>query len=249
MKLRLFAFAAGLAALMAPAAADMTLKAAGASSGRYFGAALDPDLFDEKPYVQLAREQFSAVTPENAMKWAVVEPKRGVFDWSAADKLVAFAKANDQKIRGHNLVWYQPLPDWLTSGTFTPTELRQLMVDHVTLEAGATKAPSTPDDMREVMQKFADLGVDVAVTEPDVRMELPPDAKKLDAQAADYAKVNGACLAVKPCVGITTWGISDAHSWVPGFFHGYGAALLFDKDYKPKPAFFAAIDALTREAP
>ena len=101
-----------------------------------------------------------------------------------------------------------------------------------------------PDDMREVMQRFADLGVDVAVTELDVRMKLPPDAKSLDAQAADYAKVIGACLAVKPCVGITTWGVSDAHSWIPSIFPGYGAALLFDEDDKPKPAFFAAVRAL-----
>jgi len=317
----------------------MTLKAAAALSGRYFGAALDPDLFDEQPYVQLAREQFSAVTPENAMKWAVVEPKRGVFDWHAADKLVAFAKANDQKIRGHNLIWHEQLPDWLTSGTFTPTALRQLMIDHVTLETGRYRgaiyawdvvnepfaddgawrpsiwfqamgpdyveialhaahaadpgaklyindynvesagpkmralhdlvaslkrkaapldgvgfeshfvAGKAPDDMRGVMQKFADLGVDVAVTELDLRMKLPPDAKSLDAQAADYAKVIGACVNVKRCVGVSTWGVTDAHSWIPSFFSGYGAALPFDEKYKPKPAFFAAIEALTRGAP
>ncbi len=316
------------------AAAGPTLKAAAAASGRYFGAALDPGLFDEEPYRRLATDQFSAVTPENAMKWASVEPTRGVFDWREADKLVAFAEANDQKIRGHNLVWYEQLPSWLPAGAFTPAELRQLMIDHVTLEAGRFRgaiyawdvvnepfaddgawrptiwfkamgpdyvesalraahaadpqaklyindyniesagpkmralydlvaslkrkgAPldgvgfeshfisgKVPDDLREVMQRFADLGVDVAVTELDVRMKLPPDAKSLDAQAADYAKVIGACLAVKPCVGITTWGVSDAHSWIPSIFPGYGAALLFDEDDKPKPAFFAAVRAL-----
>ena len=103
--------------------------------------------------------------------------------------------------------------------------------------------------MREVMQAFADLGVDVAVTELDVRIKLPPDPQSLDAQAADYSKVIRACLAVARCVGVTTWGVADAHSWIPSFFPGYGAALPFDEAYKPKPAFFAAVGALARGAP
>jgi endo-1,4-beta-xylanase len=48
---------------------------------------------------------------------------------------------------------------------------------------------------------------------------------------------------------VSTWGVTDDHSWIPSFFSGYGAALVFDEKYKPKPAFFAAIDALTRGAP
>ena len=54
---------------------------------------------------------------------------------------------------------------------------------------------------------------------------------------------------MKRCVGVTTWGAADAHSWIPSFFPGYGAALLFDDDYKPKPAFFAALRALEKAAP
>jgi endo-1,4-beta-xylanase len=88
------------------AAADATLGAAAASSGRYFGAALDPAYLDEKPYRELARTQLTCVTPENQMKWGLVEPLRGTFDWKAADALVAFAKANRQKVRGHTLVWH-----------------------------------------------------------------------------------------------------------------------------------------------
>jgi endo-1,4-beta-xylanase len=57
--------------------------------------------------------------------------------------------------------------------------------------------------------------------------------------------VVGACRAVKRCVGVTTWGITDDHSWIPSFFSGYGAALPFDEHYRPKPAYFAAIRAWT----
>ena len=102
-----------------------------------------------------------------------------------------------------------------------------------------------PRILRAVMEEFAALGVDVAVTELDVRVKTPPDAQSLAAQAADYAAVVGACRAVKRCVGITTWGITDDHSWIPSFFSGWGAALPFDENYRPKPAYFAAIEALT----
>src|SRR5690348_8647524 len=43
-------------------------------------------------YRTLVGQQFSSVTPENVMKWEVVEPARGQYDFSEADKLVAFAR-------------------------------------------------------------------------------------------------------------------------------------------------------------
>jgi endo-1,4-beta-xylanase len=103
-----------------------------------------------------------------------------------------------------------------------------------------------PADMQAVMEKFAALGLDVAVTELDVRLPIPADAAALVSQADDYRAVVAACLAVPRCVGITTWGISDAHSWIPSFFPGHGAGLLFDERGRPKPAFAAALDALRR---
>lgn len=39
-------------------------------------------------------------------------------------------------------------------------------------------------------------------------------------------------------------GFDDFHSWIPGVFAGYGAATLYDFDYKPKPVFDAVSEAL-----
>ena len=50
------------------------------------------------------------------MKWQVVEPTQGTFDWSGADRLVAFAEQHGQLVRGHTLLWHNQLPDWLTAG-------------------------------------------------------------------------------------------------------------------------------------
>ena len=67
-------------------------------------------------YAAIASSQFSVVTPGNGMKWQIVEPEQGVFDWSQADQLVEFAQANGQLVRGHTLTWHNQLPDWLTTG-------------------------------------------------------------------------------------------------------------------------------------
>jgi endo-1,4-beta-xylanase len=110
-------------------------------------------------------------------------------------------------------------------------------------------AGQAPADFRAVLQKFATLGVDVAVTELDLRLRLPADANALAAQAADYASIVAACRSTPRCVGVTTWGITDDRSWVPSFFSGYGAALPFDENYQPKPAVEAIVDAFAGKAP
>ncbi|WP_198680699.1 endo-1,4-beta-xylanase [Lentzea terrae] len=100
-----------------------------------------------------------------------------------------------------------------------------------------------PSSMQQNLQRFADLGVDVAITELDVRMNLPADSAKLATQAADYGAVARACLAVTRCVGITTWALSDKYSWIPSVFPGEGAALPFDEAFAPKPAYEALVTA------
>jgi endo-1,4-beta-xylanase len=110
-------------------------------------------------------------------------------------------------------------------------------------------AGSSPTDLQDVMEQFAALGVDVAVTELDLRIRLPANVKSLAAQAGDYAPLVRACRSTGRCVGVTTWGITEDHSWIPSFFAGYGAALPFDAAYQPKPAVAAMIEALTAHAP
>ena len=103
---------------------------------------------------------------------------------------------------------------------------------------------SFPGQVLQNLQRFADLGVDVKFTELDVRMTLPTSAAKLSTQATFYTNVVNACLAVPRCNQITIWGFTDKFSWVPGTFQGQGAALPFDENYNPKPAYNAINTAL-----
>ncbi|QFU89119.1 endo-1,4-beta-xylanase [Amycolatopsis sp. YIM 10] len=94
-----------------------------------------------------------------------------------------------------------------------------------------------PGGFQANLQRFADLGVDVAITEADVRVQLPADTAKLNKQADYFDQAWDGCQAVSRCVEFTTWGFTDRHSWVPGTFPGEGAACLFDSSLKPKPAY------------
>jgi endo-1,4-beta-xylanase len=94
-----------------------------------------------------------------------------------------------------------------------------------------------PGDYQENLQRFADLGLEVIITELDIRMTTPSDDARLAQQGEEFQGVVEACVNVDGCAGVTAWGFSDADSWVPGVFPGEGAACPYDESYQPKPAF------------
>ncbi|MEV6182223.1 endo-1,4-beta-xylanase [Streptomyces sp. NPDC052015] len=120
---------------------------------------------------------------------------------------------------------------------------RGVPIDGVGLQAHLILG-QVPSTLQQNIQRFADLGVDVAITELDIRMQLPSDSAKLTQQAADYKAVMSACLAVTRCTGVTVWGFTDSESWIPSTFPGQGAATPYDENYVPKPAYHAIAESL-----
>jgi endo-1,4-beta-xylanase len=120
----------------------------------------------------------------------------------------------------------------------------QNLIDCLGIQGHLSIDFSFPSGVQQNIQRFANLGVDVKFTELDVRMTLPTSAAKLNTQAQFYTNVVNACLAVPRCNQLTTWGFTDKFSWVPGTFSGQGAALPFDENYNPKPAYNAINAAL-----
>ncbi|MFD0773293.1 endo-1,4-beta-xylanase [Streptomonospora algeriensis] len=319
----------------APAAADSPLRDHAAQQGFEIGAALGVDhLQNDSQFADLAATEFNAATAENSMKWESTEPSRGQFDFSGADAFMDFAQQNNQKVRGHTLVWHSQLPSWVENGNFSPSELRSVMENHIDEVAGrysgevaywdvaneiflsdgswrnsvfyetlgsdfvadalrmaADADPNAelwlndysidginaksdayynliqdlqaqgvpidgiglqahlingqvPGDLQQNIQRFADLGIKVAITELDVRIDMPASQSELEQQARDYRAVMDACMAVNGCVGVTVWGIVDQYSWVPDTFEGQGAPLLYNDNYQPKPAYDAVHEAL-----
>ena len=96
----------------------------------------------------------------------------------------------------------------------------------------------------ENFRRYANLGLQVQVTELDVRIEEPITQVDLNAQAAVYREVADLCLDAPNCTSLIMWGFTDRYSWVPWFFDGWDAATIMTRGYKKKPAFWALMDAL-----
>lgn len=109
---------------------------------------------------------------------------------------------------------------------------RGVPIDCVGLQSHFNAQSPVPADYQANIQRFADLGVDVQITELDIEGSG-------SAQATHYGNVTKACLAVTRCTGITVWGVTDKYSWRSG-----GTPLLFDGTYQKKPAYTAVLTAL-----
>ncbi|MGP9537315.1 endo-1,4-beta-xylanase [Brachybacterium sp. AOP43-C2-M15] len=131
--------------------------------------------------------------------------------------------------------------------------VQEMLADGVPVDGFSTQGHLSirygfPEDLAENLQRFADLGLHTAITELDVRMELPdgaaPTEEQLTQQADYYRRVTEAALSVDGCDSLTLWGFVDTYSWVPVTFEGEGAATVMWEDYTRKPAYYAVQDAL-----
>lgn len=96
---------------------------------------LEP-LQNDSTYRKVLAREFNVIVPENAMKFAVVHPKRNQYNFGQLDALVTFAKAHGMQVRGHPLVWHYSLPSWLEKGNFTREELKVILRDHIQTVVG-----------------------------------------------------------------------------------------------------------------
>jgi endo-1,4-beta-xylanase len=64
----------------------------------------------EPQLAALIARQFSQVTPNWQMKMEIVLRDDGRFDFTKADEIAAFARANRQRLFGHNLIWHLENP-------------------------------------------------------------------------------------------------------------------------------------------
>jgi uncharacterized protein (TIGR03437 family) len=103
------------------------------------------------------------------------------------------------------------------------------------------------------IQMLTALGLQVHITEADARIPVNSSgvatASDLAAQAATYQRILTVCLQNPGCTAFQTWGFTDAHSWIPASYPGFGAALPFDLSYQPKPAFSSIVSTLQTVPP
>ncbi|KAL0955070.1 hypothetical protein HGRIS_003987 [Hohenbuehelia grisea] len=344
MKLIFAFFAACLPFVAAQAGLNRVAKAAGKL---YFGTATNPEQFVDAPYLTVLSNvhEFGQLTPANSMKWDATEPSRGVFTFDQGDKIAALAKKNGQLLRGHNCVWHNQLPAWVTDGNFDAPTLSSIVETHCStivkhykgqicmpyilfrlhswdvineclnddgtfredvffntlntsyiataLRAARRADPKAklyindfniegtgpkstalvnlvkslkkqhvpidgigiqahlivgevPSTLLGNFRRFTALGVEIAVTELDIRMTLPDTPELRAQQKQDYRTVIETCNAVRDCVGVTVWDFTDKYSWVPSAFDGEGDACPWDANIVRKPAYNGIVEGFRR---
>jgi endo-1,4-beta-xylanase len=117
--------------------AGPTLREAAARAHRRIGTAVATYHFGDPGYRPAAAANFDSLTPENEMKWEVIEPRPGAFDFYAGDTLVAFATKNGMRVRGHTLVWHNQLAPWAKA--LSGESLHAAMLRHIQGVAGHFK--------------------------------------------------------------------------------------------------------------
>ena len=85
-----------------------------------------------------------------------------------------------------------------------------IRIDGIGLQSHFTvgRAPSYDAQLAN-MKAFADMGLDVAITELDVRLLEPENSTNLAQQSDVYYNTTAACMMTKACVGITVWDFYD----------------------------------------
>jgi endo-1,4-beta-xylanase len=310
------------------------------------GTAADSPYLADTNYSTILGTEFSQLQAENEMKFDIVHPAANTYDFTGGDALVSFAQSHSMMVRGHTLVWYQEVPDWVTNGGYTAPQLATILQEHIATVMGhyAGKVygwdvvneafnddgtmrdtiwydqpgigyaglgteyieqalqwahaadpnaklfyndygaetmnsksdaiyamaadfknrgvpldgigfqthvdltfdnPSTLQSYAANLQRFADLGLDVHITELDIRLS-DSSATSLAAQAKLYGELMTLCLQQSRCKVFQTWGFTDKYSWIPDAFPGMGWALLWDANYQKKPAYTAVANALSQ---
>ncbi|MCF0069665.1 endo-1,4-beta-xylanase [Dyadobacter sp. CY261] len=83
------------------------------------------------PEAELITQQFSSVTPENAMKMGPIHPEESRYAWQDADAIVAFAQKNGMKVRGHTLCWHNQTPKWFFTDQSGKQVSREVLLERL----------------------------------------------------------------------------------------------------------------------
>lgn len=130
--------ASGLGSLSAAAVpaisagTEPTLGELAAKKGVLFGASFAVHELDTPygaAYADLYKRECRVITSELELKMGTLRPSADTIDFAPADKLLAFAEANGQAVRGHTLIWNDALPDWIRR--LGPGEAEHLLEAHI----------------------------------------------------------------------------------------------------------------------
>jgi endo-1,4-beta-xylanase len=115
------------------------------------------------------------------------------------------------------------------------------------MHEGTPNPYPTVAEIAQNMQRIADLGLEVFISEMDAHV---CDGMTAQQQATWYHDVVAACVAQPKCTAITFWGTSDRFSWLNTFNETNCGGMnpsgcLWDSNWMKKLAYTGVLNALT----
>jgi endo-1,4-beta-xylanase len=118
----------------------VSIRSAAQSRGLLGGCAVSTHaLRRDDAYKALIQAQAGIIVAESEFKFGPLRPTPTTYFFDDADYLLAFAEANQMKLRGHNFVWHRQLPTWFSSYV-TKENAKQVLVDHIETVGGRYRA-------------------------------------------------------------------------------------------------------------
>jgi endo-1,4-beta-xylanase len=127
---------AAASAAPALAADEAGLRRKAERKGLHYGCCLAGGHLTDTAYVQAVARESGMIVPEWEAKRGRIEQRRGVYDFTAADRLAGFAEAHDMEFRAHAMVWHVSNPAWLEAALAEAKPSERLLTDYVA-KAGA----------------------------------------------------------------------------------------------------------------
>jgi endo-1,4-beta-xylanase len=94
-----------------------------------------------------------------------------------------------------------------------------------------------PLDVAWNINRLAACGLEIYITEMDVRIKSPSTESKLTEAAHIYRNMLDTFLSAKNSKAFIMWGFTDHFSWITSAFPGWEPGLIFDRSYQPQPAY------------
>jgi endo-1,4-beta-xylanase len=186
-------------------------------------------LWYDKPGIGLADKGYTYI--ENCFRWAhAADP----------DALLFYNDVEAETMNPKSDAIYAMVKDFRRRG---------VPIDGVGLQMHLSNLHPDVASISENIGRLSALGLKVHITELDVSLPVDPDGNALAAdlqqQAEVYRQIATAGLQHSGCTAIQTWGFTDRYSWIGSYSkHTRGAALLFDREYRPKASYVSLRGAL-----
>lgn len=111
------------------------------------------------------------------------------------------------------------------------------MQSHLDARSGSDAFPSV-NVYNKALDAFAATGLDIQITELDATVQPDSGTQNFEAQAEYYKGIMDSIYSHKDSISaVVIWGVTDDASW-----RAAKSPLLFDSEYKAKPAFYSIIE-------